>query len=125
MAIIQKRSKRKATGGRYRPVPKKKANKGSEPTFTVVGELRQRIKRTRGGEDKITLLAAQKANIFDPKTKKYTIADIKAVVDNGANRNFIRRNIMTKGAIIETSAGKARITSRPGQENNVNAIRIE
>ena len=30
-----------------------------------------------------------------------------------------------KGAIIETSAGKARITNRPSQEGQINAVLIE
>ncbi|MEK6848627.1 MAG: 30S ribosomal protein S8e, partial [Nanoarchaeota archaeon] len=41
-----------------------------------------------------------------------------------ANRHFIRRNIMTKGSVIDTELGKARITSRPGQDGVVNAVLI-
>ena len=37
----------------------------------------------------------------------------------------VRRNILTKGAIIETDAGKAKITNRPGQEGTVNAVLVE
>ena len=49
---------------------------------------------------------------------------ITAVVENPANRHFVRRNIITKGTVIETEKGKARITSRPGQEGVINAILI-
>ncbi|MEK6949175.1 MAG: 30S ribosomal protein S8e, partial [Nanoarchaeota archaeon] len=49
---------------------------------------------------------------------------IKTISGNPANRHFVRRNIMTKGAIIETEKGKARITSRPGQDGAVNAVLI-
>ena len=45
-------------------------------------------------------------------------------VDSPANRHFIRRNIMTKGIIIETDKGKAKITSRPDQDGIVNAVLI-
>lgn len=125
MAIVQKRSKRKATGGRYSPIAKKEVNLGNEPTFTLVGVMKQKEKRVRGGALKTILLMAQKANVFNPKSKKYAIAEIKSVLENAANRNFVRRNIVTKGAVINTSLGKARVTSRPGQGNVVNAILLD
>jgi small subunit ribosomal protein S8e len=37
----------------------------------------------------------------------------------------VRRNIVTKGAIIETDAGQARVVSRPGQDGQVNAVLLE
>jgi small subunit ribosomal protein S8e len=46
------------------------------------------------------------------------------IAENPSNRNFARRSIMTKGTVIETSAGKARITNRPGQEGAINAVLI-
>jgi len=42
-----------------------------------------------------------------------------------SNREYAKRNIITKGAIIQTSEGKARVTSRPGQDGVVNAVLIE
>lgn len=125
MAITQERSKRKITGGRYKPLTKKLAHLAGTPAFTLVGELSKKIKRARGGHVKEFLAAANKANVYDPKSKKTVVADIKNVVDNPANRNFVRRNIMTKGAIIETSLGKARVTSRPGQQGFVNAVLVK
>ena len=50
--------------------------------------------------------------------------EIISVVENPANIHYVRRNIMTKGAIIETELGKAKITSRPGQTGTINAILI-
>ena len=32
---------------------------------------------------------------------------------------------MTKGTIIETEKGKAKITSRPGQEGSINAVLVK
>ena len=46
------------------------------------------------------------------------------VVENPANRHYIRRNILTRGTIIKTEKGNARITSRPGQDGVVNAVLI-
>ena len=47
------------------------------------------------------------------------------MVDNPANVNYVRRNIVTKGAVIETSAGRARVTSRPGQDGQINAVLVD
>ncbi len=56
------------------------------------------------------------------KDGKTTKTKIKNVVDNPADKHLARRNIMTKGAIIETEHGKAKITSRPGQDGVINAV---
>ena len=61
-------------------------------------------------------------NVFDKKSGKAKLVEIKTVVENPANRNFVRRNILTKGAIVETELGKAKITSRPGQQGFLNAV---
>lgn len=126
MAILQERPKRKITGGRYKKYRKKKLrNLGSLPTKTVIGKLKKKTKRIMSGKLKTTLLTSNKANVYDPKSKKYSLTEILTVVDNPSNRNYIRRNIMTKGTIVETKIGKAKITSRPGQEGTINAVLIK
>ena len=55
---------------------------------------------------------------------KTSIADIETVELNGANRNYVRRNIITKGAIIQTTLGKAKVTNRPGQDGSINAVLV-
>ena len=123
--ITQKRSKRKVSGGRYKKSRKKRlVDEGRMPSLTRVGERRVKKLRVRGANIKFRLFSSNVANVFDPKTKKYSKVKILSVVENPANRHYTRRNIMTKGTIIETEKGKARITSRPGQEGNVNAILI-
>ena len=92
--------------------------------FTLIGKRRAKSVRTRSAYRKVSVLAADTANLFDPKTKKYGQAKIKTVVENPANRHFIRRNIMTKGTVIDTNKGKARITSRPWQDGAINAVLI-
>jgi small subunit ribosomal protein S8e len=52
-------------------------------------------------------------------------ATIENVVRNDANPNYVRRNIVTRGAVIETSEGEARVTSRPGQDGQVNAVLVD
>ena len=46
------------------------------------------------------------------------------VIENTANPNYVRRNIITKGAIVETPEGNAKVTSRPGQDGVINGILI-
>jgi small subunit ribosomal protein S8e len=43
---------------------------------------------------------------------------------NPANVDYDRRGVITRGTIIETSLGVARVTSRPGQDGTVNAILV-
>ena len=47
------------------------------------------------------------------------------VVDSPADVNYVRRNILTKGAVVETDAGKVRLTSRPGKDGVLNGTLIE
>lgn len=125
MVILQKKSNRKPTGGRYKaPVVRRQAQAGSQPTLTKIGNLRIKQDRTMGGKTKLRVLDTTIANVYDQKTKKHSKATITSVIENTANPNFTRRNIMTKGSIIETSAGKAKVTNTPGQEGAVNAILI-
>ncbi|MGZ7046776.1 MAG: 30S ribosomal protein S8e, partial [Methanobacterium sp.] len=78
-----------------------------------------------GGNNKIRLTNENKINVVNPKTNKVETAEILNVIENTANTHFVRRNIITKGAIVETSAGKVKITSRPGQHGIINGILIE
>ena len=80
--------------------------------------------RVRGGNEKNRLLRSNVANVFDPKKKKYVKAKIEAVLENPANRHYVRRNIMTKGTVIKTDKGNAKITSRPGQDGVINAVLV-
>ena len=126
MALSQARSKRKSTGGRYKDFRKKRHhNMSGLPSLTRLEERRVKVLRARGGNLKRRLLSTNIANIYDPQNKKYQQAKIKTITDNPANRHFIRRNIMTKGTIIDTEMGKAKVTSRPGQDGIVNAVLVK
>lgn len=125
MAVSQSRPKRKISGARYIAYRKKKQYElGGEPSFTKLDAKRIKVERVIGGHYKFSLLSDDTANLYDPKSKKYSQAKIKTISGNPANRHFVRRNIITKGCIIETDSGKARVTSRPGQEGVVNAVLI-
>ena len=73
---------------------------------------------------KIRLLGATHANISDPSTGKTKKVKIAKVIKNPANVDYDRRGVITRGTVIETSLGPARVTSRPGQGSIVNAILI-
>jgi small subunit ribosomal protein S8e len=118
------RSTKKRTGGRRRTVRKKRKHEhGSAPTETQVGEQQLKVVETHGGNEKVRAVEADVASVAtDDGVERATIED---VVENASNPNYVRRNIITKGAVIDTDAGRARVTSRPGQDGQVNAVRLE
>ncbi len=126
MAIWQGRSLKKPSGGRIVFARKKRKRElGREPANTKVGEgvEKRKIIRTYGGNRKVRLVEALYANVFENgKGRKVKVLN---VIENPSNRQYARRNIVTRGAIIETEAGKAIVTSRPGQDGVVNAVLIK
>jgi small subunit ribosomal protein S8e len=122
----QGESVRKITGGRRRPAAmKRRAEIGLAPADTHIGEDRVRIIRTFGGNDKVRALRASVANVTNPKNGETKKVKIQTVEKNTANPNYVRRNLLTKGAVIKTELGHARITSRPGQDGIINALLLE
>ncbi len=119
------RQGKKPSGGRFWPDKKKRAYEiGADPTNTKIGDkLAKRTKRLMGGSKITQILTADKANLMISKGK-FKISKIKTVKENPANRHFVRMNVMTKGAIVETEDGLAKVTSRPSRDGVVNAILI-
>ncbi len=117
-------SQRKRTGGRRRPASdKKKHQLGSEFTESQVGDGKFKTVDARGNTTKVRTITADTASVaIDGET---VAADIENVAENPSNPNYARRNIITKGAILETSEGRARVTSRPGQDGQINAVLVE
>ncbi len=74
---------------------------------------------------KIRLLRASYANVSNLSTGKTIKTEILRVIRNPANVDYNRRGVITKGTIIETPLGTARITSRPGQDGLVNAVLLQ
>jgi len=125
MPITQHRSYKKPTGARYVAARgKRKYETGRLPTHTKVGEGKAKTLRSKGGSKKVVMIAANTVNLLDPKTKKCSKVKIKTVLENPANRHYIRRSILTKGTVVETEKGKAKITNRPGQEGTINAVLV-
>ncbi len=129
MSYYQGRDHKKPSGG-YRAWPykvKRKALGGGPPANTTLSETGEsrKIVRAYGGNHKVKAIRIQYANVFIPKERKCVKAKILKVVETPANRELARRDIIVKGAIIETEVGKAVVTSRPGQDGVVNAVLIE
>jgi small subunit ribosomal protein S8e len=125
MAVSQYRSNQKQTGAKYKELRKKrKCDLGRLPTYTKLGEKSIKTLRTLGSNEKLRVLRADAVNVYDKKEKKSFVVKIKTVLENPANRHFVRRNIITKGTIVDTEKGKVRITSRPGQDGTVNGILV-
>jgi len=124
MAQWHIRSTTKPTGGlRVRLRKKKKYQIGRDYLPTHLAEGKKRDIRVRGGNKKIVVLSANIANVMSGgKAHK---VKIKTVLENPADPHLVRRNIITKGAIINTEIGKARVTSRPGRDGVINAVLIE
>jgi small subunit ribosomal protein S8e len=126
MAIWQGRSNRKDTGGMYRPDRNKRAFEiGTEKQHATIGKETTKVYRTRGAGQKLRVMKAAVANVLDPKTHKTVRSKIITVKSNPADPNFIQRNIVTKGAVVQTEVGMAKVTSRPGQDGIINAILLE
>lgn len=114
---------RKISGGKYIKARKKKlAEKVGQVRIVVFGKVKKRKIRGRGGTIKEVMLSADMATVLDTKTKKSKFCKILAVKEIPSNR--LLKNVLMKGVVIETEAGRARITNRPSQEGCVNAILI-
>lgn len=126
MALWQGASGRKPTGGRLvQARNKRRFEIGREAVDTHLGPHTQRILRTKGGNQKVAVLRTDRINVTDPKTGRASPAKIQTVVENRANIHYVRRNIMTKGAVVQTDKGKVRITSRPGQHGVLCGVLVE
>tara|TARA_Y100000310_G_scaffold267912_1_gene280241 strand:+ start:4398 stop:4775 length:378 start_codon:yes stop_codon:yes gene_type:complete len=125
MVLTSYRSKRKLTSGRYKGARGKRIFEIRSPArLTKVGETKVKVTRVAGGNEKRSLMSAKFVNVYDPKSKKYSKLEVKTILENEANRHFVRRNIVTKGAVVETAKGKVKITSRPGQEAVLNGVLV-
>ena len=125
MAIWHTRSKRKRTSGKFRANSKrKKAHIGGKFTETVLGENEVVKERIRGGDTKNKVRSGNTINVCNPDSGETEKVEIQDVLENPANSDFVRRDILTKGTIVDTEKGKVRITSRPGQEGVLNGVKV-
>ncbi|MEK6975403.1 MAG: 30S ribosomal protein S8e [Candidatus Thermoplasmatota archaeon] len=126
MSLWQGLSTRKPTGGRLILARKKRRFEvAPEDAETKLGEHTQKLIRSRGNSQKVKLLATNTINVTDQKTGKAKKATIKTVTENPANIHYVRRNIITKGAVVDTDLGSVKITSRPGQSGALSGVLVK
>jgi small subunit ribosomal protein S8e len=125
MGIWHRRSGRTETGARLKKFKgKRKYEMGRTPTETVMGEPKRKVVDSKGKANKSPLMRTNMVNVTDPKTGTTSHADLQDVEENSASVDYQRRKVITRGTIIKTSKGLARVTSRPGQDGVINAILI-
>jgi small subunit ribosomal protein S8e len=117
---------RKLTGGRKVAMRgRRKFEIDRYPNEAVVGPSQVVARRIRGNNNKVAFKSAEFANVIDQENRRVTKSKILRVTKNPANRDYERRGVVSKGAIIESESGTARVVSRPGQDGVVNAILIK
>jgi small subunit ribosomal protein S8e len=125
MTITFKRSNRKFTGGLLKSQRKKKKRDfGSDFIPVRIGDERKKTIEGLANLKKQRLLQANFINVTDPKTGKTQRTKILGVLEHMDNINYTRMNIVTKGCVVKTETGKAKVTSKPGQHGVVNGILI-
>ena len=122
-------SRRKPTGGRLkrpnRYRGKRRTEVASEEQLAYVGEADARKNyRKRSGSQTVRTLSVNQVNV-NMKGGKTVRATVKNVVGNDADPNYIRRNIVAKGAVLDTDQGLVKVTSRPGMHGVVSGVLVE
>jgi small subunit ribosomal protein S8e len=117
---------RKLTGGRKVAMRgRRKFEIDRYPNEAVAGPAQIVVRRTRGKNNKAAFKTAEFANVIDQENKKVFRSKILRVTKNPANRDYERRGVISKGALIEIENGTAKVVSRPGQDGVVNAIIVK
>lgn len=120
---IENLRKRKLTGGARKANRSRRSyEKDGYAAETVLGTTEMYHRRMRGGELKTSLRSAEFANVRDLNSGKTTKTKITRVLGNPANRDYERRGVITRGAMIATELGNAKVTSRPSQDGVINAV---
>jgi small subunit ribosomal protein S8e len=121
---IENLSTSKITGGRRRPLrSRRKYEMNRFPNEALLGEPIMVTRKVRGKNIKTSLKTINFVNLaVDSNVKKVKILK---VLENATNNDYKRRGVISKGAILETTEGKCRVVSRPGQHGVVNAILVK
>jgi small subunit ribosomal protein S8e len=131
MVEWRKKSKRKATGAINNSVnakTKSLSDRGGLFVKTTVDtDDKRHVEKTRGGNQKVKVTKISNVLVTD-KEKSFK-GKVLNVVENNANKHFVRQKVITKGStIIVEIDGKehnAKVTSRPGQSGQITAILIK
>jgi small subunit ribosomal protein S8e len=115
---------KKYTGGRLIPSRmRRKSEIDRYPHEPVLGnDNKIVVRRVRGGTLKLSIKNTDFIIVNDIHNKKTIKTKIIRVLENSANKDYERRGVLSKGAIVETELGVVRVVSRPGQHGSMNAI---
>ena len=110
MAFWHGEKGKKRTGGTIQLARgKRKHELGSPEIHTKIGQAKVRVDFRKAHNLKVRALSAEFANVLDPKTNVAKKVKILDIVENKANPHFVRRLIITKGAVLKTEIGNARV----------------
>jgi len=116
-------TKRKQTGGKRRAYRSKRIfDQGRHPVETSLGEEKLKTVKGRAAKEKTKIVKTNVVNVTDPSTGKTERLEILDVISNPANADYNRRGVITKGTIIRTEKGLARLVSRPRQDGALPAV---
>jgi small subunit ribosomal protein S8e len=122
---IENLRKRKLTGGAKKRLRERRASeKDGYAAESLLGEAKNYQRRERGGNWKTSVRMASFANVVDTSSGKTQKTKITRVLRNPANRDYERRGVITRGALIDTELGNAKVTSRPSQDGVINAVLV-
>lgn len=112
------------TGGRRRKSKDKElCHIGGTFTATKVSDKDVRRKRrTKGGKTALKLKKAAVVNVVTKEGMKK--AKVTKVLESHFSE-YVRMNVITKGAVLETELGKVRVTNRVGQDGIVNGVLVK
>src|SRR3989344_7705226 len=127
------KSRKKKSGGTRKSIrrsDKRLAWRGGDAAETTIAAEKDAIvrnfKKGLGNTSKVKLKAEKFVLAVNPSTKKQEKLEILAVVENNADRQYARRNIITKGAVLKAKSGKGeffvKVSSRPGQSGIVSGV---
>lgn len=117
--------KRKHTGGLIKHTRSRRSDeKDSFSVDTLLGDHSIRVKNSRGGNIKVSLVSDNSVNVIDKSNNSIKKVAITRVLKNPSNRDYERRRVITRGAILDTELGKVRVLSRPGQSGIIDGILI-
>ena len=100
----------------------KSLNERSEDVALLVPYFMQLLQAER---QQVYTLAPRVLTWLRQRSWPGNVRELKNVLETPSNRFLARQNILTKGAIVETESGKAKITNRPSQEGSVQGVLIE
>ena len=126
MAWHDRLTKRKKTGGKKRAFRTHRVyEQGRQPVETQFGETQRKEVKGISRISKVKLVKADYVNVSNPATGTTERLEILDVVSNPAKADYNRRGVITKGTIVRTKKGLAKIVSRPGQDGSLSAVVYE